>query len=117
MQEVFKNIAEYNPGKKSQVLTVFDDIITDMNNNKKFNLVVTELFIRIRKLNISIVFITQSYSNVPKEIRVNATHAFIMKMPNKKKLQLFVLNQSPGVDFKDSINIYKKYTAKLYFFG
>ena len=58
-----------------------------MVNNKKLNLVVTELFIRIRKLNISIVFITQSYSKVPKEVRVNATHFFIMKIPNKKELQ------------------------------
>ena len=88
-----------------------------MVNNKKLNLVVTELFIRIRKLNISIVFITQSYSKVPKEVTVSATHFFIMKIPNKKELQLFVLNHSSGVDFKDSIKIYKKYTAKPYFFG
>ena len=88
-----------------------------MVNNKKLNLVVTELFIRIRKLNISIVFITQSYSKVPKEVTVSATHFFIMKIPNKKELQLFVLNHSSGVDFKDSIKNYKKYTAKPYFFG
>ena len=66
MQDVYKNIDGYNPGKKFQILIVFDDMIADMINNKKQNSVVTELFIRGRKLNISIVFITQSYFKVPK---------------------------------------------------
>ena len=61
MQDVYKNIEDYNPGKKRIILIVFDDMISDMINNKKLNPVVTELFIRSRKLNISIVFITQTY--------------------------------------------------------
>ena len=68
MQDVYKDIEEYNLGKKSNVLIVFDDMIADMINNKKLNSVVTELFIRGRRLNISIVFITQSYSKVPKDV-------------------------------------------------
>ena len=84
MQDVYKNIEEYNLGKKRQVSIVFDDMIADMVNNKKLNPVVTELFIRSRKLNISIVFITQSYFKVPKEVRLNTTHFFIMKISNKK---------------------------------
>ena len=84
MQDVYKNIEEYNLGKKRQVSIVFDDMIADMVNNKKLNPVVTELFIRSRKLNISIDFITQSYFKVPKEVRLNTTHFFIMKIPNKK---------------------------------
>ena len=84
MQDVYKNIEEYNLGKKRQVSIVFDDMIADMVNNKKLNPVVTELFIRSRKLNISIVFITQSYFKVPKEVRLNTTHFFIMKILNKK---------------------------------
>ena len=84
MQDVYKNIEEYNLGKKRQVSIVFDDMIADMVNNKKLNPVVTELFIRSRKLNISIVFITQSYFKVPKEVRLNTTHFVIMKIPNKK---------------------------------
>ena len=84
MQDVYKNIEEYNLGKKRQVSIVFDDMIADMVNNKKLNPVVTELFIRSRKLNISIVFITQSYFKVPKEVRLNTTHFFITKIPNKK---------------------------------
>ena len=58
MQDVYKNIEDYNPGKKRKILTVFDDMIADMSNNKKLNPVVTELFIRARKLSISIVFVT-----------------------------------------------------------
>ena len=81
MQYVYKNIEEYNLGKKCKVLIVFDDMFGDMINNKKLssNLVVTELFIRDRKLNISIVFITQSYFKVPKEDRLNTTHFFYYK--------------------------------------
>ena len=77
-------IEEYNPGKKRKILIVFDDMIADVINNKKLNQVVAELFIRGRKLNISIVFITQSYFKVPKDVRLNFTHFFIMKIPNNK---------------------------------
>ena len=73
MQNVYKNIEGYKPGKKRKVLIVFDDIIVDMINNKNLNKIVTELFIRGRKLNISIIFITQSYFKVPKDVRLNAT--------------------------------------------
>ena len=86
MQDVYKNIEDYNPIKKRKVLIVFDDMIADMINNK-LNLIVTELFIRGRKLNISIAFITQSYFKVPKDVRLNPTHFFIMKIPNKRELQ------------------------------
>ena len=69
MQDVYKNIEDYNPGKKRKILIVFDDMVADMINNKKLNPVVTESFIRSRKLNISIVFITQSYFKVPRDAR------------------------------------------------
>ena len=83
MLDAYKNIEDYNPDKKRKVLIVFDDIMADMINNKKLNPVVTELFIRGRKLNISIVFITHSYFKVPKDVRLNSTHFFIVKIPNK----------------------------------
>ena len=89
-----------------KVLIVFDD--------KKLNPVVTESFIRGRKLNISIVFITQSYFKVPKQIRLNITHFFVMKIPNNRELQQVALNHSLDIDFKDFIKIYKKYTAEPY---
>ena len=99
-----------------KVLIVFDDMIADMLSNKKLNPIVTELFIRGRKLNISLVFITQSYFAVPKNIRLNSTHYFIMKIPNKQELQQIAFNHSSDIDFKDFMNLYKKCTAKPYSF-
>ena len=83
-------------------------MIADVINNKKLNPVVTELFIRSRKLNISLVFITQSYFKVPKGVRLNTTYIFIMKIPNKRELQQIALNHSSDIGFKDFITIYKK---------
>ena len=114
MQDIHKNIEDYNPIKKRKILIVFDDMIADMINNNKLNSIVTELFIRGRKLNISIVFITQSYFKVPKDVRLNPRHFFIMKMPNKRELQQIALNHSSDINFKDFMNIYKKYTKESY---
>ena len=75
-------------------------MIADMINNRKLNSVVTELFIRSRKLNISLVFIIQSYFKIPKDFRLNSTHFFIMKILNKIELQQSALNYSSGIDFK-----------------
>ena len=116
MQDVYKNIEDYNPVKKRKVLIVFDDMIADMINNKNLNPIVTELFIRGRKLNISIAFITQSYFKVPKDVRLNSTHFFIMKIPNKRELQQIALNHSSDINFKDFIKIFKKYTTEPYSF-
>ena len=98
MQDVHKNIEDYNPIKKRKILIVFDDMIADMINNNKLNPIVTELFIRGRKLNISIVSITQSYFKVPKDVRLNSTHFFIMKISNKRELQQIALNHSSDID-------------------
>ena len=87
-----------------------------MINNKKLNPIVTELFIKSRKLNISIVFVTQSYFKVPKDVRLNSTHFFIMKIPNKRELQQIALNHSSDIGFKNFMKIYKKCTAKPYSF-
>ena len=116
MQDVYKNNEDYNPGKKRKILIVFDVMIADMINNKKLNPIVTELFIRGRKLNISIVFITQSYFKNPKDVRLNSTHFFIMKIPNKRELQQISLNHSSDIDFKDFMKIYKKCTTEPYSF-
>ena len=113
MQDVYKNTEDYNPMKKRKILIVFDDMIADMINNNKLNPIVTELFIRGRKLNISIVFITQSYFKVPKDVRLNF---FIMRIPNKRELQQIALNHSSDIDFKDFMNIYKKCTTEPYSF-
>ena len=87
-----------------------------MINNNKLNPIVTELFIRGRKLNISTVFIMQSYFKVAKDVRLNSTHFFIIKIPNKRGLPQIALNHSSDIDFKDFMNIYKKYTKEPYSF-
>ena len=87
-----------------------------MINNKKLNPVMTELFIRDRKLGISIAFITQSYFKVPKDVRLNSMNIFIMKIPNKREFQQIALNHSSDIDLKDFIEIYKKCTAESYSF-
>ena len=92
MRDVYKNISYYNPYKENKILIVFDDMIADMINNKKLNSIVTELFIRGRKLNISLVFITQSYFKVPKDAILNTTHFFIEKIPNKREIQEIARN-------------------------
>ena len=116
IQHVYKNIEGYNPGEKRKILIVFDDMIADMIKNKKLNPVVTELFIRGRKFNISILFITQSYFKVPKDVRLNSTHFFIMKFPNKRELQQIALNHSSDIYIKDFIKIYKECTTEPYCF-
>ena len=115
MNDIHKNIEDYNPNKKREILIVFDDMSADMLSNKKLNPIVTELFIRGRKLNISLVFITQSYFVVPKNIRLNLTN-FVFKIPNKRELQQIAFNHSSDIDFKDFMNLYKKCTAKPYSF-
>ena len=116
MQDAYKNIEDYNPIKKRKILIVFDDMIADMINNNKLNPIVMEWFIRGRKLNIFIVFITQSYFKVPKDVRLNSTHFFIMKIPDKRELQQIALNHSSDIDFKDFMQIYKEYTKEPYSF-
>ena len=83
-EDVYKNIEEYITSKKHKILIVFDDMIADMINNKKSNSVVPDLFIWGWKLNISLVFITESYFKVPKDVRLNIKHFFIIKIPNKR---------------------------------
>ena len=116
MHDVYKNIDDYNPDKENKILIVFDDMIADMINNKKLNSIVTELFIRGRKLNISLVFITQSYFKVPKDVRLNTSHFFISKSPNKRELRQIAINHSSDISTKDFINIYSKCTAEPYSF-
>ena len=87
MDYIYKNVEEFNPHKKLEILIVFDDMIADMLSNKKRNPIVAELFITGRKLTISLIFITQSYFAIPKNIRLNSMHYFVMKIPNKQELQ------------------------------
>ena len=91
MDDVYNNIDDYNPRKKRKILIAFDDIIADIMTNKKIQAIINELFIRCRKLNISLVFITQSYFSIPNEVRLDSAHYLIMKIHNKRELQNIVL--------------------------
>ena len=115
MQDVYKNIENYNPGKKRKILIMFDDMITDTINNEKLNPVVTKLFIKGRKLNILLYLLLNRILKCQK-ILYQILHFFIMKIPNKRALQQIALNHSSDIDFKYFINIYKKCTAEPYSF-
>ena len=116
MHDAYKNIDDYHPDKENEILIVFDDTIADMIHNKKLNSIVTDLFIRGRKLNISIVFITQSYFRVPKDARNNTKHFFIAKIPNKRELQEIATNHSLDISTKYFIIIYRKCADEPYSF-
>ena len=115
MHDVYKNIDNNNLDKENKILIVFDDMIADMIN-KKLNSIVTGLFIRGRKLNISLVFISKSYFKVPNDVRNNSTHFFIMKIPNNRELQQITINHSSDINAWDFIEIYRKYTDNPYSF-
>ena len=98
MDDVYEYIHDYNSSRKIKLLIVFDDTIADIMTNKKFQAIVKELFIRCRKLNISLVFIKQSYFSVPKDVRLNLTHYLTMKINNRKELQNIAINHSADID-------------------
>ena len=110
MNDIYENIDNYNPNRRRKILIVFDDMIADIMTNKKFQSIIKELFIRCRKLNISLVFITQSYFSVPKDVSLNSSHYFIMKINNKRELQNIAINHSADIDYKDFMEIYRECT-------
>ena len=118
MDDVYENIDVYKPNKERKILIVFDGMIVDIMTSKKFQAIIKDLFIRFRKLNmfIIIVFITQSYFSIPKDVRLNSTHYLIMKINNKRELQNIAINQSAYIDYKDFVKIYRECTKEPYFF-
>ena len=104
MNDVLDDINNYNKNRNKKVLIIFDDMIADIMRSEKLiaiKAIVQELFIRCRKLNISIVFITQSYFRTPKDARLNSTHYILMKIDNKKELTSIAEENSGHFDFKD----------------
>ena len=116
MDDVYENIRDYNSSRKRKILIVFDEMIADIMTNKKFQAIIKELFIRWRKLNISLVFITQSHFSLPKGVRLNSTHYLIMKINNKRELQNIAINHSVDIDYGDFIKIYRECTKEPYTF-
>ena len=102
--------------EKQKFLIVIDDMTADIMTNKRFQSIIKELFIRCRKLNISLVFITQSYFSVPKEVRLNSTNYLIMKLHNKRELQQITINHSADIDYKDFLKIYRNCANEPYSF-
>ena len=95
---------------------MFDDMIADIMTNKKFQAIIKKLFISSRRLNIALVFITESYFLVPKDVRLNSTYYLIMKISSKRELQNIAINHSADIDYNDSIKIYRECTRKLSIF-
>ena len=117
MNDIYENINDYNLiRKRKKILIVFDDMIADIMTNKKFQAIINELFIRCRKLNISLIFITQSYFSVPKDVRLNSTHYLIMKINSRRELQNIAINHSADIDYKDFMKIYRECTKEPYNF-
>ena len=116
MDDVYENIDDYNPNRKRKKLIVFDDMIADIMANKKIQSIIKDLFIRCRKPNISLVFITQSYFFVPKDVRLNSVHYLIMKIYNRRELQNIAFNHSADIDCKDLVKIYRDCTKEPYSF-
>ena len=116
LNDVYENIDHYNLNRGRKILIVFDDMIADIMANKKFQSIIKELFIRCRKQNISIVFITQTYFSVPKDVRLNSTQYSIMKINSKRELQNIAMNHSADIDYQDFIKIYRECTREPYSF-
>ena len=116
MDDVYENIRDYNSSRKRKILIVFDNMIADIMTNKKFQAIIKELFIRCRKLNISLVFITQSYFSIPKDVRLNSTHYLIMKINSKRELQNISINHFADIDYQDFIKLCKECTKEPYNF-
>ena len=116
MDDILENIEDYNKKRRRKVLIVFDDMISHVMSNKKTQKALKDLFIRCRKLNISLCFLTQSYFSVPKDVRLNCTQCIFFKLNNKRELQNIAINHSADIDYKDFVKIYRNCTKEPYNF-
>ena len=116
MDDVLDDINNYNKNRDRKVLIVFDDMIADIEYNKKFIIIIKELFYRTRKINVSIVFITQSYFRALKDARLNITHYILMKIGNIKELKRISEEKSGHLDYKDFLKMYNYCIREPYSF-
>ena len=116
MDDIYENIDNYNSNIKRKIFVVFDDMIAVIMTNKKFQAIIKELFIRCRKLNISLVFISQSYFSVPKDVRLNSRHYLIIKINKKRELQIIAINHSADINYNNFLKIYRECTKEPYSF-
>ena len=116
MNDAYENINNYNKNRDKKVLIVFDDMIADIEYNKNFKRIIKELFYRARKINVSIVFITQCYFRALKDARLNSTHYILMKIGNKKEVKSIAEEKSGNLDYKDFFKMYNYCTSEPYSF-
>ena len=116
MDDIYENIDNYNSNIKRKIFVVFDDMIAVIMTNKKFQAIIKELFIRCRKLNISLVFISQSYFSVPKDVRLNSRHYLIIKINKKRELQIIAINHSADINYNNFLKIYRECTKEPHSF-
>ena len=116
VDDIYPDIEDYSRKRKRKVLIVFHDMISHVMSDKKAQQVLEELFIRCRKLNISLCFLTQSYFSAPKDVRLNCTHYIVFKLNNKRELQNIAINHSSDIDYKDFVKIYRKCTKEPFNF-
>ena len=116
MNDVLDDINSYNKNRDKKVLIVFDDMIADIEYNKNFKRIIKELFYRARKINVSIVFITQSCFRALKDARLNSTHCIIMEIINKKELKRIAEEKSGHLHYKDFLKMYNYCTKEPYSF-
>ena len=114
--DVLDDINNYNKNRDKKLLIVFDDMIADIEYKKNFQQIIKELFYRARKINVSIVFITQCYFRTLKDARLNSTHYILMKIGNKKELNSIAEEKSGNLDYKDFLKMYNYCTSKPYSF-
>ena len=116
MDDIYPDIEGYNKKRKRKVLIIFDDMISHVTLDKKAQQILKDLFIRCRKLNISLCFLMQSSFSVPKDVRLNCTHYILFKLNNKRELQNIAINHSANIDYNDFIKIYRYCTKEPYNF-
>ena len=116
MNDVLNDINNYNKNRDKKVLIVFDDMVADIEYNKNFKRIIKELFYRARKINVSIVFITQSYFRALKDARLNSTNYILMKIGNKKELKSIAEEKSCNLDYKDFLKMHNYCTKEPYSF-
>ena len=111
MDDVYGNIDNYYPNRQKKNLIMFDDMIADIMTNKNFQAIIKALFITCKKLNISLLFNTQSYFYIPKDVKLNSTsHYLVMKINKKRELQNIAINHFADIDYKNFVKIYRECT-------
>ena len=116
MDDILPNIEDYNKRRRRKVLIIFDDMIFHLMSDKNAQKILKDLFIRCRKLNISVCFLTHSYFSVPKDVRLNCMHYILFKLNNKRELQNIAVNHSADIDYDDFIKIYRHSTKDTFNF-